>query len=153
MESGSGRPRAKNRYEYTGPKPEKGGIGNRYDVCRNADFDTGSGKKGENLMNMSEQACDYFAVNIADMTAHIEPGKISFVGTLLQPVLTDERVECERKSRWDGISLRIRRDIPLSRWMAILDILRNGVGSQKPTRKNSLRIYQSKTGKGSWKRI
>lgn len=103
-------------------------------------------------MNMSEQACDYFAVNIADMTARIELGKITFVGTLLQPVLTDYQVECER-NRWDGVAFRIRRDIPLFRWMAIFDILRNGVGRIKPTPKNSLRIYQSKTGKGSWKRI
>lgn len=103
-------------------------------------------------MNMSEQACDYFAVNIVDMIARIELGKITFVGTLLQPVLTDYQVECER-NRWDGVALRIRRDIPLCRWMAIFDILRNGVGRIKPTPKNSLRIYQSKTGKGSWKRI
>ncbi len=104
-------------------------------------------------MNMSEQACDYFAVNIADMTAHIEPGKITFVGTLLQPVLTDEQVECEGKTKWAGVALRVRRDIPLSRWMAIVDILRNGMGNWKPKHKNSLRVYQSKTGKGSWKRI
>lgn len=104
-------------------------------------------------MDMFEQNCDYYAVNLFDLVAHMEPNQFTFVGTLLEPVLTDDFVYCEGKSFVDGVALRIRRDISFSQWIDVLSTIRNLGGVNFPANKRYVRIYQSKTSKGSWERI
>ncbi len=95
----------------------------------------------------------HIAINICDLTTFINPdGQLSFLQTLLGPVLTRETVEVE-KGRIDGDAALIKEDILPERWDAIYTIIRDGVGEREPIHKNKLRIYQSRTGKGGWKRI
>lgn len=67
---------------------------------------------------------------------------------LLTPVLTRETVECET-GRFDGYGLRVQEDIDPERWGAIISLIRETweIG------KAGLRIYESKTGNGGWKRV
>ena len=96
----------------------------------------------------------HYAVNIADLATYGIRGELHPVRLLLVPLLQRERVACEGK-RWDGGSVLVRRDIKQARWDAIMTILREGVpgGRFEPVPKFKLRIYESKTGRGSWRRI
>ncbi len=95
----------------------------------------------------------YTAINICDLTGYIKPGEVfSSMQLLLKPILTKNVVNCEGK-RFDGDSLLVDPDIEPKRWTAIYTIIREGCGNLEPIPKYKLRIYQSKTGKGSWKRI
>jgi len=94
----------------------------------------------------------FIAINLADLTHYIGPdtGLLSPLKLLLQPVTTDCTVRCEG-NRFDGVAILV--DTNPERWDAIYEIIRNGCGNLKPIPKYKLRIYQSKTGRGGWKRI
>ena len=93
------------------------------------------------------------AINICDLSTFTNPdGKLSFLQILLSPVMTRDVVKCE-KGRIDGDALLVREDVSQERWDAIYSIIRDGLGKREPIHKNKLRIYESKTGQGGWKRI
>ena len=46
-----------------------------------------------------------------------------------------------------------KESVPDEQMQAILTIIRKGAGNLTANNKARLRVYQSKTGKGGWKRI
>ena len=90
-----------------------------------------------------------YAVNLGDLMSYREG--ITPVWLLLQPVLTDHIRQCEGNRRVDGTGALL--DVDAERWAAIYQILRQGCGQIKPIPKYQLRLYESKTGEGGWKRI
>ena len=66
------------------------------------------------------------------------------LGLLLEPVIEKRVIECERQ-QWDGMALPISCDE--TRANAIVTLIR------RRFHRNRFRIYQSKTGRGGWKRI
>lgn len=96
----------------------------------------------------------HYVVNLGDLATYGIRGELNSVRLLLVPHLLKETVRCEGK-RWDGDSAIVRRNTEQEQWDAIVKILREGVpgGNLDAIPKYKLRIYESKTGKGSWKRI
>ena len=66
------------------------------------------------------------------------------LGLLLEPVVERRVIECERQ-RLDGMALPLLCDE--TRANAIVTLIR------RRFHRNRFRIYQSKTGRGGWKRI
>ena len=97
-----------------------------------------------------------YAVNICDLLKYskldaLPEGPL----LLLQPILerdSDKVLNCEGE-RWDGAATPVKESCPAERWEAIYHIIRNGTGNQPGIAKHELRIYESKTGKGGWKRV
>lgn len=71
---------------------------------------------------------------------------------LNRDILSEETIDCE-KGKIDGMAVRVNPNLTDERWNAILLIIRNGAGGSQGIPKHKLRIYESKTGKGSWRRI
>lgn len=97
----------------------------------------------------------HYAVNIVDLASILGlEGKFHPLRLLLQKHLSTEIVACEGK-RFDGDSVRVSRSVKQEQWDAIMTIIREGVpgGKIEPIPKYKLRIYESKTGHGSWRRI
>lgn len=95
----------------------------------------------------------FYAINAADLAAHIDPeNPLSPITILLGPILTRESVKVDN-NRIDGLAVRVQPDLPAKRWSAIYQIIREGCGNLKPIPKHKLRMYKSRTGKGGWKRI
>lgn len=96
----------------------------------------------------------HYAVNLADYHGLVGDSSFHPVKLLFNPVLMveDNLVTCEGR-RWDGEAIRVKQDTPQERWDAIVQIMREGVGKLPTYHRNKFRIYKSKTGKGSWKRI
>jgi len=91
-----------------------------------------------------------YAVNIADLLQYSRPDAIPEPPLLLlQPVLErdPDKVILAEGERWDGMASPVKEDCTPERWDAIYQIIRTRIP------KNKLRIYKSKTGKGSWERI
>ncbi len=91
-----------------------------------------------------------YAVNLCDLMAY--GGVLSPVLLILHPILTEEVRDCELH-RIDGAALLVDPEVDEDRWSAIFEIFRKGAGRLEPIPKYKLRIYESKTGRGSWKRI
>lgn len=95
----------------------------------------------------------HYAVNLIDYFTAVRGSPFHPYKLLLEKVLRiHDQVECEAR-RVDGTSIPVRRDIPQERWNAIVELIRKGMGQCEPRSKHMFRIYESKTGKGSWKRI
>ncbi len=92
-----------------------------------------------------------YAMNVADLTTLKQDYPI-ICDFMVAPVLTRETVEVER-GRVDGVAVLVQDTIPTEQWEAIVAVLRNGLGAFPGYPRNLLRIYQSKTGRGGWKRI
>lgn len=95
-----------------------------------------------------------WAINIGDLANYQrDPEYQIMVDYMLLPVLDrDCKVDCE-VGRFDGMALGVKNHVTSERMKAIIKIVRNGLGERKGIHKNHLRIYQSKTGKGGWKRV
>jgi len=97
-----------------------------------------------------------YAINIADLLQYSNHDALP-VGPLLllHPVLErdkDKIIMCEA-GRWDGMANLVKENCTIKRWDAIYQIIRKGVNGSPGIPKHKLRIYRSKTGKGSWERI
>lgn len=109
---------------------------------------TGSGKDAADEPAFTgEIVGNRYAINVADLVTFRDNFPVML---LLQPLLTEERVNCEPE-RFDGEGVRIQATTPIERWEGVLHMLRKG-----PRRipKEQLRIYEQ-VGKQSerWKRI
>ncbi len=96
-----------------------------------------------------------YAVNIVDLASVKKEfsGQFHPVNMLLnREILSEEMIDCE-KGKIDGMAVRVNPNLTDERWNAILLIVRNGAGGSQGIPKHKLRIYESKTGKGSWRRI
>jgi len=82
-----------------------------------------------------------YAVNLADWTTYKDDFELRW---LLEPVVEKRYLCCERE-RLDGMALPISCDE--TRANAIVTLIR------RRFHRNRFRIYQSKTGRGGWKRI
>jgi len=82
-----------------------------------------------------------YAVNLADWMTYKDDFEL---GLLLEPVVERQVIECERQ-RLDGMALPLLCDE--TRAKAIVTIIR------RKFHRNLFRMYQSKTGRGGWKRI
>ena len=92
-----------------------------------------------------------YAVNVADLTV-LAQAQHPVLEWMLRPILTRETQMCETK-RVDSIAALVSSDVPIEQWDAMFQIIRDGLGQWQGLRKHELRIYQSKTGNGGWKRI
>jgi hypothetical protein len=91
-----------------------------------------------------------YAMNICDLTTLKQEYPI-ICDFMVAPVLARDTVEVER-GRVDGTGVLVN-DIPATQWDAIVKVLRDGLGRFPGYHKNLLRIYESKTGTGGWRRI
>jgi len=82
-----------------------------------------------------------YAVNLADWTTYKDDFELRW---LLEPVVEKRYLCCERQ-RLDGMALPLLCDE--TRAKAIVTIIR------RKFHRNLFRMYQSKTGRGGWKRI
>jgi hypothetical protein len=92
----------------------------------------------------------YYAMNIADLTRLKQEYPV-VCDFMVAPVLTRETVDVER-GQVDGVGVMVGA-IPYDQLDAIIQALREGFGRFPGYPKHLLRIYQSHTGRGSWKRI
>ncbi len=92
-----------------------------------------------------------YAMNVADLTTLKQDYPI-ICDFMVAPVLTRETVEVER-GRVDGVGVLVQDTVPDSRREALFSVLRDGLGAFPGYPRNLLRIYQSATGHGGWKRI
>ena len=87
-----------------------------------------------------------FAAQLADVAIRAyDSTKLDLVLMLLVPVLTDTTVKVKPDDMLDNIGILLDDSDP-ERLDAILKILRMNV------KHRDLRVYQSKTGKGGWKK-
>lgn len=96
-----------------------------------------------------------YAINLIDLAALNETAEYKIlVQCLLMPLFDKEpqTVNCN-KSRVDEEAILVSDDIGDDRMAAVVQLVRQGTGVRKGIHKNKLRLYQSKTGKGGWKRI
>ena len=95
----------------------------------------------------------FYAINLGDLAAHVDLDNplSSPLGVLLNRVLTKEDVTCEPDLT--GRAVRVDPGVPEAQWQAIYTMIRKGWGRQPGIEKHALRIYESETGKGGWKRI
>ena len=82
-----------------------------------------------------------YAVNLTDWMTYKDDFEL---GLLLEPIVERRVIECERQ-RLDGMALPLLCDE--TRANAIVTLIR------RRFHRNRFRIYQSKTGRGGWKRI
>ena len=97
-----------------------------------------------------------YAVNLADLTKYApRDGGLALdpINLLLLPVLNRHETVLTEGNKWDGVAVRVQDNIPQERWDAIYQIIRAGAGRHAPIPKYALRIYESRTGTGGWKRI
>ncbi len=90
-----------------------------------------------------------YSINVADLTNLAQDWPI-IMDFMLAPFITWDIVTAE-KGQVDGIAVLVQ-DIPGDQWDAIFQILREGMGAFPGYKRNLLRIYESRTGRG-WKRI
>jgi hypothetical protein len=93
----------------------------------------------------------HHAINIADLTTLKQKYPI-ICDFMVAPVLTHDTVDVER-GQVDGIGVLVQASVPDDQWQAIVTVLRQGLGQFPGYHKHLLRIYDSKTGVGGWKRI
>lgn len=87
-----------------------------------------------------------YAVNLSDWADFLINKPISPEALLLLPLISQETVvECEKTL--DGTAFVVKQEITAERWEAVVFLLR------KHHHRNKFRLYQSKTGKGGWKRV
>lgn len=86
-----------------------------------------------------------YAINISDWSDFLTNKPTSPESFLLRPLLSEEQVKCEKNI--DGDALMVKQEITAERWEAVVSLLR------KHHHRNERRLYQSKTGKGGWKRV
>ena len=81
-----------------------------------------------------------YAINTYDMAIDLILSQF-----LLAPVLTDKNVQCEEGL--DGSATLVKPDVDIEQLSAIVEIIR------KKYPPHRFRIYESRTGKGGWKRV
>lgn len=86
-----------------------------------------------------------YAINISDWSEFLTNKPTSPESLLLRPLISHETVKCE--NTLDGDAWIVNQEITAERWEAIVSLLR------KHHHRNNFRLYQSKTGKGGWKRV
>ncbi len=92
-----------------------------------------------------------YAMNVADLITLKQDYPI-ICDFMVAPVLTRETVDVEH-GRVDGVGVLVQDTVSAEQWDAIVAMLRDGLGAFPGYPRNLLRIYQSKTGRGGWKRI
>ena len=97
----------------------------------------------------------YYAVNIIDLAYWQEKEPIPINLMLLNKLDKSYQIDCE-PNRIDGMALMGKTElegVTEEMWQATIEVIRNGMGRLQGIPKSQLRIYQSKTGKGGWKRV
>ena len=101
---------------------------------------------------MEQLIVTHYAVNLTDYHNLVANSPFHPVKLMFNQMLEESLVTCER-GKGDGKAIRVKRDIPQKQWDDIMQITREGLGNLPAHHRNLFRIYESKTGKGSWRRI
>lgn len=94
----------------------------------------------------------HYAFNVCDLADFKRKYPIICDHMVLPILDPNSDLDCE-PGRIDGMSIRVRSDVPHARLRGVYTILRKGLGRLPPQHPNKLRIYRSKTGRGGWKRV
>lgn len=97
-----------------------------------------------------------YAFNVADLHTYVNDHEYKImVQCMIYPVLDRDPGSTffVDARRIDENGILVKEDITEERMGAIVQLVREGLGQRKGLAKHQLRIYQSKTGRGGWKRI